>query len=350
MSGDHLLVAYCNGVLRSFDRNTGKLEWEYDVKKETGENSFHAAMVVSGDLVIAATEVTTGSVYGFACDTCQVIWRRPCGPGVFTDLACSDERVFVHTLQDSVLSLDRSTGRTLWAFAGPGAGDTTGNGPLSPASRSRQHSPALAGDTYLYVDDKGTLRGLRAADGGLAWERRFNEPVMTSVSVFRGVAYVGTRDRVYHAVAPATGELKSHLAVPGVNWTPLTCSDRGMVGWALVDTAYDATWQFVAYNRDMTRLLWIKPPPDSGAYWGTFRPPIVGRLAIAGTNHGHVLAYDLESGDLAWELQIEDRAPRSIVEDPDKPGRIYIGSGRGTLYAFDGARESGSGRRRPSAR
>ena len=350
MSGDHLLVAYCNGVLRSFDRNTGKLEWEYDVKKETGENSFHAAMVVSGDLVIAATEVTTGSVYGFACDTCQGIWRRPCGPGVFTDLACSDERVFVHTLQDSVLSLDRSTGRTLWAFAGPGAGDTTGNGPLSPASRSRQHSPALAGDTYLYVDDKGTLRGLRAADGGLAWERRFNEPVMTSVSVFRGVAYVGTRDRVYHAVAPATGELKSHLAVPGVNWTPLTCSDRGMVGWALVDTAYDATWQFVAYNRDMTRLLWIKPPPDSGAYWGTFRPPIVGRLAIAGTNHGHVLAYDLESGDLAWELQIEDRAPRSIVEDPDKPGRIYIGSGRGTLYAFDGARESGSGRRRPSAR
>jgi outer membrane protein assembly factor BamB len=205
-------------------------------------------MVVSGDMVIAATEVTTGSVYGFACDTCQVSWR-----------------------------------------------------------------PALAGDRYLYVDDKGTLRGLRAADGGPAWERRFNEPVMTSVSIFRGVAYVGTRDRVYHAVVPATGELKSHLAVPGVNWTPLTCSDRGTV-------------------------------------WGTFRPPIVGRLAIAGTNHGHVLAYNLASGDLAWEVQIEDRAPRSIVEDPDKPGRIYIGSGRGTLYAFDGARKSGSGRRRPTTR
>ena len=350
MSGDHLLVAYCSGVLRSFDRNTGKLEWEYDVKKETGENSFHAAMVVSGDMVIAATEVTTGSVYGFACDTSQVIWRRPCGPGVFTDLACSNERVFVHTLQDSVLCLDRSTGSMLWAFAAPGAGDTTGKGPLSPASRSRQHSPALAGDTFLYVDDKGTLRGLRVADGGLAWERRFDEPVMTSVSVFRGVAYVGTRDRVYHSVVPATGKLKSRLAVPGLNWTPLTHSERGMVGWALVDTAYDASWQFVAYDRDMTRLLWLKPCPDSGSVWGTFRPPIVGRLAIAGTNHGHVLAYDLESGDLAWEVQIEDRAPRSIVEDPDIPGRIYIGSGRGTLYAFDGARESSSGRRPPSTR
>jgi len=350
VSGDHLLVGFCNGVLRSFNRNTGKLEWEYDVKKETGENSFHAAMVVSGDMVIAATELTTGSVYGFACDTCRMIWRRPCGPGVFTDLAASGERVFVHTLQDSVLCLERATGHTLWAFAAPGTGDSTSKEPLSPATRSRQHSPALAGDMFLYVDDTGTLRALRAADGGLAWERRFNEPVMTSVSLSRGIAYVGTRDRVFHGVVPATGEVKSHLTVPGVNWTPLTCSDHGMVGWASVDTTRDASWQFVAYDRDMSRLLWMKPPPDSGAVWGTFRPPIVGRLAIAGTNHGHMLAYDLESGALAWEVQIEDRSPRSIVEDPDKPGRIYVGTGLGTVYAFDGARGSGSAQRRRSTR
>ena len=341
-------MAFCNGVLRSFDRNTGKLEWEYDVKKETGENSFHAEMVVSGAMLIAATELTTGSVYGFACDTCRVIWRRPCGPGVFTDLACSGELVFVHTLQDSVLCLDRSTGRTLWSYAAPGAADTTGKGPLSPATRSRQHSPALAGDTYLYVDDRGPLRGLRASDGGLSWERRFEEPVMTSVSVFGGIAYVGTRDRIYYGVNPATGAVESHLTVPGVNWTPLSCSDQGMVGWALVDTSRDAAWQFVAYDRHMSRLLWMKSPPDSGSVWGTFRPPIVGGLAIAGTNHGHMLAYDLESGALAWEVQIEDRSPRSIVEDPDKPGRIYVGTGVGTVYAFDGARDSGSARQRPS--
>lgn len=350
MSGDHLLVGFCNGVLRSFNRNTGKLEWDYDVKKETGENSFHAAMVVSGDMLIAATELTTGSVYGFACDTCRVIWRRPCGPGVFTDLVASGERVFVHTLQDSVLCLDRSTGRTLWAFAAPGAGDTTGKGPLSPATRSRQHSPALAGDKLLYVDDKGTLRALHAADGGLAWERRFAEPVLTSVSLSHGIAYVGTRDKVFHGVVPATGELTSHLKVPGVNWTPLSSSDRGMVGWAEVDDPRQASWQFVAYDPDMSRLLWMKPPPDSGSVWGTFRPPIVGRLTIAGTNHGHVLAYDLASGALAWEVQIEDRSPRSIVEDPDKPGRIYVGTGLGTVYAFDGARESGSDRRRSPTR
>ncbi len=350
MSGDHLLVGFCNGVLRSFDRNTGKLEWEYDVKKETGENSFHAAMLVSGDMVIAATELTTGSVYGFARDSCRVIWRRPCGPGVFTDLAGSGERVFVHTLQDSVLCLDRSTGRTIWAFAAPGTRDSASKGPLSPAARNRQLSPALAGDRLLYVDDQGTLRALRATDGGVAWERRFEEPVVTSVSLNRGLAYVGTRDRIFHGVVPATGEPRSHLAVPGMNWPPLSCSEKGMVGWAIVDTALDATWQFVAYDRDMSRLLWMKAPPDSGAVWGTFRPPIVGRLAIAGTNHGHMLAYDLESGALAWEVQIEDRSPRSIVEDPDKPGRIYVGTGLGTLYAFDGARESGSARRRPSTR
>jgi outer membrane protein assembly factor BamB len=333
-------------VLRSFDRNTGSLEWEYDVKKETGENSFHAAMVVSDDIVIAATELTTGSVYGFSCDSCRVIWRRPCGPGVFTDLAGSGGRIFVHTLQDSVLCLDRATGATLWTFAPPGAGDSTSQEPLSPASRNRQNSPAFVGDKLLYVDDKGALRALRAADGGVAWEMRFKEPVMTSVSVFRGIAYVGTGDNVFHAIEPATGKVRSRLAVPGVNWPPLSCSDQGMVGWAVVDTTRGGSWQLVAYDRDMSRVLWMKPPPDSGAVWGTFRPPIVGRLAIAGTNHGHVLAYDVESGSLAWELQIEDRAPRSIVEDPGKPGRVYIGTGRGTLYAFEGARESGSIRRR----
>ena len=31
---------------------------------------------------------------------------------------------------------------------------------------------------------------------------------------------------------------------------------------------------------------------DSGSVWGTLRPPIVGRLTIAGTNHGHMLASD----------------------------------------------------------
>ena len=84
----------------------------------------------------STTELTTGSVYGFACDTCRVIWRRPCGPGVFTDLACSGERVFVHTLQDSVLCLDRSTGRTLWAYAAPGTGDSTSKEPLSQKLKS----------------------------------------------------------------------------------------------------------------------------------------------------------------------------------------------------------------------
>jgi outer membrane protein assembly factor BamB len=100
----------------------------------------------------------------------------------------------------------------------------------------------------------------------------------------------------------------------------------------------------------MSRLLWMKPPPDSGAVWGTFRPPIVGELALAGTNHGHMLAYDLKSGALAWEVQIEDRSPRSIVEDSSKPGRIYVGTGLGTVYAFDGARGSGAARRRPPTR
>jgi outer membrane protein assembly factor BamB len=63
-----------------------------------------------------------------------------------------------------------------------------------------------------------------------------------------------------------------------------------------------------------------------------------------------MLAYDLESGALAWEAQIEDRSPRSIVEDPDKPGRIYVGTGLGTLYAFDGAREPSSARQRRTSR
>jgi len=203
-------------------------------------------------------------------------------------------------------------------------------------------SPALAGDKLLYVDDKGTLRALRTANGGLAWERRFEEPVMTSVALSRGIAYVGTRDRVFHGVVPAIGELMSHLKVPGVNWAPLSSSDRGMVGWAEVDDPRDASWQFVAYDRDMSRLLWMKPPPDSGSVWGTLRPPIVGRLTIAETHAGHMLAYDLERGALAWEVQIEDRPRRSIVEDHDKPGRLYVGHRLGTVYACDGAREYGS--------
>ena len=328
-------MGFCTGKLRSLDRNSGKLEWEYDIKKEFGENSLHAALLLDDDGVVAATENPTGSVYGLDRDSGRMLWRQPCGHGVFSDLLGADGRVFAHTNQDSVLCLDRASGRVLWAFA---SHDTGG-----PA-RNKQLSPALAGGLLLYVDNHGTLRALRAVDGGIVWERSFDEPIVTSVSMCRGVAYVGTRDNAFHGVNPANGVVKSRLPVPGLNWAPLTCSERGVLGWATHTDTLEGkvNWHsnFLAFDRNMRRVLWTKPAPGqvqregAGDEWNTFRPIVLGKLAVAGTLRGHVLAYDLESGRLAWQTQIEGSV-RSIAEDPDRKGRIYIGTGSGNVYALD---------------
>ena len=346
MSGDHLFVGFCTGTFRSFDRKSGRLEWAYDAKKELGENSLHAALFLGQDVVVGATENPSGSVYEFApCDTCRILWRRPCGQGVRSDLLGAGDRVFVHTNQDSVLCLDRASGRTLWTYAAP---DTSG------PPRNKQLSPALAGDLILCIDNRSTLRALRTGDGTVAWERCFDEPIMTSVSVWRGVAYVGTRDRVFHGVDPATGAVKSRLAVPGVDWPPLTCSERGLLGWAShTDTVAGKVnwhWQLVAYDREMRRVLWTKSAPGQvlvegqGDEWNTFRPLVLGKLAVVGTFRGHVLAYDLESGEVVWQMQIEGPV-RAIAEDPDEPGHIYIGTGSGSVYAFDAANAAEPGHR-----
>ena len=345
MSGNHLFVGFCNGTFRSFDRQSGRIEHEYDFNQEFGEHSFHAALLLGDEDVLAATEIPTGSVYAFACDSCRMLWRRPCGPGVFSDLLGAGERVFVQTNEDSVLCLDRQSGRTLWAYA---SHDTSG------PRRNKQLSPALAGDLLLYVDSRSTLRALRAADGKPAWELPFDEPDRTSVSVWRGTAYVGTRDRVLYAVDPATGAVKSRLAVPGVDWPPLSCSERGVLGWAsLTDTIEGKVnwhWRLLAFDPAIRRVLWSKDAPGQervegrGDEWNSFRPLILGGLAVVGTFQGHVLAYDLESGELAWQFQVEGSV-RALAADPGEPGRIYIGTGPGSLYAYDVSHASGPDRR-----
>ena len=345
MSGNHLFVGYCNGRFRSFDRESGQIEHEYNFNESFGERSFHAALLLGDDDVLVATEIPTGSVYAFDCDSCRMLWRRPCGPGVFSDLLGAGERVFVQTNDDSVLCLDRGNGRTLWAYA---AHDTSG------PRRNKQLSPALAGNLLLYVDNQSTLRALRTADGTIAWERPFDATVVTSVSVWRGRAYVGTRARVLFALDPATGAVLSRLPVPGVDWPPLSCSDRGVLGWAsLTDTIEGKVnwhWRLVAFDAALKRVLWTKDAPGQeriegrGDEWNSFRPLILGRLAIVGTFQGHVLAYDLESGKQVWEFKVVGSV-RSLAEDPGKPGRIYIGTGPGSLYAYDVSRVSEPERR-----
>lgn len=87
--------------------------------------------------------------------------------GGYGSVAVSGDRVFVQGMRDRqsvVTSLNRADGRTVWSKPlGPSGSNDRGSGPRS--------TPTVDGDRLYVLTESGDLACLKAADGGVVWQR-----------------------------------------------------------------------------------------------------------------------------------------------------------------------------------
>lgn len=279
-------------------------------------------MLLLDDLIIAGTEYPTGSVYAFDPDTCLVHWRRPCGRGVAGAVVGGEDRVYAVTVEDTVLCLDTYTGETIWTYAsGATPADTSAN-------VRNKWSPCLLDNRLLYVDLAGTLIALDEDSGDVSWTRTYEWPLGVAVFSDDRYAYLGSK-RSFYQIDAETGEERSKvedLFATSYAFKP-TFGDAGIAAVAWDSTR---TQHFAAIDHDLGRVLWEQDAPDT-TRWTSLFPTTWDGLAVAGTDSGVVLAYEFDTGERAWSVEVEGKV-KSLWAEGD---RLYVGTVIGTLYAFE---------------
>lgn len=220
---------------------------------------------------------------GLDAATGAVLWARGVRVAAVpppTTLLATGGLVFVSEV-DSVLAVEGSSGRTVWAF--------------HPDSQAVV-APALDGAT-LYTGQRGlpVVYALDRADGHLRWR--------TDVDPGRGTGY------------PA---LVQGAAVSGD--TVYVAVRR-----ALAPTFYTTAGLLVALDRRDGRTLWRYDLAEGGHHGFTTGPLLAGRLVIVGDFDGQaVLAYDPAAGAVAWRATLPLAAAVSLTLDNVLPSRSRL--------------------------
>lgn len=164
------------GVLYTFDRTTGEIQWQRSFGSE-----LRSGISVREDTVHVATR--DGRLVGVQAETGQDQWDTQLRGQVFATAAVTDETIYQPTTRQLV-ALDRSTRTTAWQ-ASPGA-------IAAPV--------VLENGVYVGGTD-GTLRVYDRTTGTV--QREFDtgeEQIRSSLAVERGTVYVGGSDGVVYAL------------------------------------------------------------------------------------------------------------------------------------------------------
>lgn len=160
--GDFLFVGSCSGNFYALDRQTGRLQWSYNIKQDGDQTSFHGDPLVTGDLIlIGADNGKQGHIYAFERESGKVRWKSlaPAGAdgnvGVASDLVRRDDNIYAVAQGDELLCLSIKDGSTRWTFA-------------SQFDRQKailSNPPALDGNVVLMAGLDGFFYGLQADSG-----------------------------------------------------------------------------------------------------------------------------------------------------------------------------------------
>lgn len=156
---NRVFVLDADGELRAFSLDKGKRLWAVDTRPE-GESSdaLTGGLALAGDRVY----VTSGyaSVAAYDVVTGKELWRQRISAPSRAAPTVSQDRVYVVTIENRLLTLDANNGTVLWDHSGL----SEGAGLLGAAS------PATDGTLLVVGYSSGEVYGLRADNGQLVWQ------------------------------------------------------------------------------------------------------------------------------------------------------------------------------------
>ena len=184
------------------------------------------------------------------------------------------------------------------------------------------------------AEHRGVFDGTAGdAYAGLAWRFETNGPVRSSPVVHDDLVLVGGADGNVYAIDRRTGHERWHSALKSaVNSTPAA---RGEV-------VYAATMggTFAALSVRDGRVLWSHHfGADAPFAWGresgdvyVSSPTIAGDVVVVGSGDGSVYAFDAATGTVRWQFRTGGRVRSTPAISGDV---VYAASFDGSVYAID---------------
>jgi len=319
-----VFIGSCAGTFYAFDKRTGQRRWNYDIRRDGDQTSFHGNPLITDDLVIIGTDGQgVGHVYAFERATGKVRWKYvvargvPGNYGATADVVSSGDNAYVLTIGDELICLDIRTGRLNWTFQSGFARDKF--------SWSRR--PAVSGDRVFFGGIDGIVYALDAKTGKEVWKRDFGSRISTHLASFGNDLYLGTASGHFYRVGQKTGAVVTDfiLGITPVG-VPIIAGDallvflnsKGGDGGAEALTCLDLS---------LSKIRWSQK--DSGG-WSMTRAYLWRGDVLAGNEAGEVSAFRLNDGSRQWAHLFKGTI-RSIGGSGDV---LYVGTLTGTIYAY----------------
>ncbi len=300
----------------------GTVAWRMPVGEGLGQGNTSPALGADGTIYVG-----TDGLYAFAPNG-NLRWVHHPQPGAWPSATAvmtapvigNDGTVYVGSRANDLIAID-AHGRRKWTKNWVGAGQS-----------GFASSPALGADGSLYIgDDRGGLSALGSADGSVKWRADVapGHALFSAPTLVGGLVAIGGQ-----------GELVAFHANDGtVAWrAPVTSSPYTKTILAGPSVAMDGTLslggpaaEVLAVDRRGMPVWSAHVGDDPGR--GVMRPTLIDRAGVvyAGTADGHLAAVDRE-GHVMWSLAFDSEISGAPVMGGD--GTIYVGTGKGTLYAI----------------
>ena len=196
-------------------------------------------------------------------------------------------------------------------------------------------APAIADETVFIADRNGEVHAVDIDSGDTLWERDTDAPVSGGPGIAEEMVLLGTQDGEVLALSRSDGELLWTASVSSEVLSP-PAGEEGIVVARTVDGklfGIDAVngKRLWTYDRQVP-VLTLR---------GTSAPIVVAGLTIAGFDSGALVALEIATGKVAWEIQIAQPRGRSDLErmvDVDADllvfrDTLYVASYRGPVAA-----------------
>lgn len=317
-----------SALVRAFSIEDGHMLWEQDAGVKDDDDSVITGGIAYGN---QAVFVTNGynEVYALDYKTGAVLWQHILpGPSQVAPTVL-DGRVYVLSIDNSLLALDAEDGNPLWEYSAV----SEGTGIVGSAS------PAANREVVITAFSSGEVSALRVENGALVWSenldtvRRFGG--IGSIADIKAAPVIdkGLLVAMNYSGRMAAMDLRSGRRV----WQRDIGSEN--VPWLVGDTIFvvSSDNRLIALNRKTGLIYWIKAldsygerdDEDDPVQW---RGPLVaGDRVLVVSSEGDVLEVSPEDGSLLkhWDAGY-DVPVAPIVAG----GRLYMLAESGHLYVY----------------
>jgi outer membrane protein assembly factor BamB len=279
--------------------------WTY----KTGSEIISSPVVGDGKVYVGTLD---GSVVALTLESGELVWEHKTDDDSFEAPALLlDGAVIIGNLSGELLSLDAATGERQWTYTAEGK--ITGSANWLPAADGEQKRLYLgAHDNRLHCIDAATGAGIWSYD---------TKNFINGAPAVDGIGVVfGGCDSMLHRLSTADGSSMAEVNVGSyAAGSPAIAGGRAFVG------TYDG--YLVAVDLDRNRVAWEYDNEDGGAFFSS--PAIVGDRVIAGARDLCVHCVSRATGKREWVFRTQgdvDSSPVVVGE------RVLFGSTDGRLY------------------